>query len=678
MAKGKVLQTVVDISGEISPTLGKTIDGVSKKLSGISGTALAVGGAVGGIAVATGKAVLKAADYLVDLGKSFDSAYDAIRIGTGATGEALDALKGDMEAVYSSVPTTMEDAGQAIADFNTRLGLTGDELQGLSVQAIQVSDMLGEDLGKVIEGSSQAFQQWGIDSEDMADSMDYVFKVSQSTGMGFSSLMTNMQTFGPQLQDIGYSFEEAAALMGQLEKAGVNTEEVLAAMKKSVGVLAKQGIDAGVGLETFSEHIKNAKTEAEAAAIASELFGAKAGSSMAAAIRNGSLSVSDLTSQLEASQETISGAAEDTYDYAEKMQMFKQKAEVALAPMANTLFDGLNGVMDVAGSFLEKLMPLIQNVVEQAQPFVEEFLSGLIEALEEIVPVLLDVTSAILPILIDFIKQLLPPLLDMIKKLLPPLMQIVQMLLPVIAEILAKILPIVTEIISAILPVIVEILAELLPILMPILDIFISLLNDVVLPLLDPLLSLITAILPAIEPILRVVLESLKPVFDLLKLLAPILADIIGFIAQVVGWVAQGLNWVVNLIFGDSSGDVAEAAKVNGYATGGITNGLSIAGEDPRYPNEYIISLNPAYRSQNLAYWAEAGRMLNAGYSDFALGGASGGVTIDMGGITFAPNITVTGHADKGTIMAAIEEEYPEFLDMIEEYLVERGALVYA
>lgn len=118
--------------------------------------------------------------------------------------------------------------------------------------------------------------------------------------------------------------------------------------------------------------------------------------------------------------------------------------------------------------------------------------------------------------------------------------------------------------------------------------------------------------------------------------------------------------------------------KLPEFATGGITNGLSIAGEDPRFPNEYIISLNPAYRSQNLAYWAEAGRMLNADYSDFALGGGSGSVSIDMGGVTFAPNITVTGHADKGTIMQAIEEEYPEFLDMLEEFFAERGAFAYA
>ena len=157
------------------------------------------------------------------------------------------------------------------------------------------------------------------------------------------------------------------------------------------------------------------------------------------------------------------------------------------------------------------------------------------------------------------------------------------------------------------------------------------------------------------------------------------LGEIIGFIAEVVGWVAEGLNWVVKLIFGDSSGEIAETAKAEGYATGGITDGISIAGEDPRYPHEYIISLNPAYRTQNLSYWAEAGRMLGADSSDFTLGSsASYSSSVDLGGVTFAPNITITGVADKGTIMQAIEDEYPEFIDMLDEYLMSRGVTVYA
>lgn len=110
-------------------------------------------------------------------------------------------------------------------------------------------------------------------------------------------------------------------------------------------------------------------------------------------------------------------------------------------------------------------------------------------------------------------------------------------------------------------------------------------------------------------------------------------------------------------------------------AAGGFTNGVSIAGEAG---TEAVISFDPAHREENLSYWARAGRMLGADLSDFILGGSGSGTSIDMGGVNFAPNIIVQGNADKQTIMQAIEDEYPEFIDMLEEYLMGRRASVYA
>ena len=121
--------------------------------------------------------------------------------------------------------------------------------------------------------------------------------------------------------------------------------------------------------------------------------------------------------------------------------------------------------------------------------------------------------------------------------------------------------------------------------------------------------------------------------------------------------------------------NIPKIPEIPTFATGGFTNGVSIAGEAG---TEAIISFDSRYREANLSYWAQAGRMLGADASDFSLGGSGGGTVIDMGGVTFAPNITVTGHADKETIMQAIEDEYPEFVDMLEQWLIERGRLVYA
>lgn len=676
--KGKELQAVVNLTGSIDPSLGKAIESAQKKISGLNVKALAVGAAVGGIAVATGKAVVEAGKYLKDLGSQFDEAADAIRIGTGATGDALDGLLDDFDEVYKSVPTTMEDASKAIADYNTRLGLTGPQLQEISKQALQVSDMLGDDLGGVIEESSQAFQQWNIDAENMGGAMDYIFKVSQSTGMGFTDLMSNMQKFGPQLQEMGYSFETASALMGQLDKAGVNVEEVLGAMKKSVGALAKEGISASDGLAMYYEQIKNAGTAAEAASIASEIFGTKAGSTMAAAIRDGTLAVGDLTESLLENGETIAGAAEDTYDFAERLQIMKQGLEVALKPMANTVFDGLNKFMPVLQKLMEQIVPVISDAVEAAAPFVEEFLMGAANALEDVLPLISQLAADLLPILTQLMSTLLPPLLSLVQTLLPPLMQIVGAILPPIASLLSTILPMITQIVSAVLPVLVQIISALLPVITPLLEVALQIVNDVIMPLLPPLMQIVQALLPPLVSLLNLVMPILSPLLALLQPIASVLGTIADVIAKIVSFGSGVISKIAGLFGGGGGG-----GGVSGFATGGFTSGPSIAGEDPRYPTEAVISFNPAYRSENLEYWAKAGQMLGASNeSDYELlsGGSSTSVVYDLSGLSFSPQIKIEGDTDEDALIRKLRELEPEFIDFVLEALSRRegGAYVTA
>ena len=742
--KSRIMETIISIAGDISPTLGKTIDGVNKKLGGISDVALVTAASV----AAVGVAAVKASKYLLDLGSKFDSAADAIRIGTGATGEALDDLLADFDEVYKTVPTSMEDAGQAIADYNTRLGLTGKELQGLSAQAIQVSDMLGDDLGTVIEESSQAFQQWGIDSADMGGAMDYLFKVSQSTGMGFTDLSKNMQSYGAQLQSMGYSFEEAAALMGQLDKAGVNTEEVLGAMKKSVTTLAKDGISASKGLEMYVDNIKNAGSEAKAAAIASELFGARAGSTMAAAIRDGSLSVDELTKQLMASDETISGAAEDTYDFAEQLQLFKQRAEVALKPMANTVFDALNKLMPVVQLALERVMPVIENVVSVAAPLVENVVAWLAAELENLIPQIEAAVMWLVSLAQDglaFVKDNMDWLIPVVGGLTAAFVAYKAISMAVAAyeaiktAVLAtgattmSVATVATWALNAAMAVLTSPITLVIVAIGALVAAGVALwknwdtvkakavefgkkIGEIWGNIKNAIGNFITSIgekFPIIGGYLSGVWETVQKVFGNIK---GIFTGIIDFVKNIFAGNWKGAWDSIVQIFKNYWGGLLNIFKIpingiigainsvlraiNGFgfeipdwvpliggkkfalnipeipmlATGGFTNGPSIAGEAG---TEAVLSFDPAYREQNLSYWAQAGRMLGADLSDFALGARST-AGINMGGVTFAPNIVVNGRSDKESIMEAIEAEYPEFIDMLEEWLMGRREPVYA
>lgn len=704
----KIMEAIVSIAGQLDPSLQKAMAGASKQFGVIKKAAAVAGAATVSGMAAVATATVAATKQLYNLGIEFDGAIDTIRIGTGATGEALDALYADMKEVYKNVPTTMEDASAAIADYNTRLGLTGEPLQQLSQQAIQVSDMLGEDLSTTIEKSSKAFQQWEVDTNDMSNAMDYVFKVSQSTGTGFNDLMTNMQSYGAQLQEMGFGFDEAAVLIGQLDKAGVNTAEVLGAMKKSVSALAAEGISASEGLEVYYQGIMNAGTAAEATAIASEIFGTKAASTMSAAIRDGSLSITDLTESLKASTETISGAATDTYDFAEQFQLLKQNAQIALEPIATEIFnlanemmpylqDAFNQILPIISSFGDTLIPVLTDLGQQLFPIVTEALTQFGGMAEQFLPFVAQTISQIaafagmlLPILMEIAVAVMP----LIETVLQVIFDVLEQLMPVFSEIITSILPLIKELIIILVPIISQLFTALAPI--------ISLLTEVVSAILPPIVSLLNLLMPIIQYManifateLVIAMQALMPVIEVIVSLFSSLMDVVttifsslaGIVKEPINEIISFVNMAIEAINGISitvpdwvpgiGGQVFgfDIPTIPMLAAGGFTDGPSIAGEAG---TEAVISFDSAYRDDNLSYWAQAGRML--GVDDSFLGalesGNSSGSPIQLE-VTYSPHIEVHG-VDKQDVLEALKEREEEFMDMLEDMLGRIGGDQYS
>ena len=697
-SKSKVLSTIVSIAGEISPTLGKSIEALESKFEGVNVKALAVGASIGTIAVGTAAAVVKATKYLAELGDSYNSAVNDIAAGTGMVGQELNGMADVLKDVYgSNYAESMEDAAAGITAVYQATGLTEDALADTTKAAYALSETFGYYIAESARAAKAIMHNFGVSGEE---AMGLIAAGAQN-GLDYSGeLIDSINEYSVQFAKLGFSADDMFNIFQQgadsgawnLDKVGdavkefsirsidgsKTTTEAFEALGLNAGEMmatfAAGGDDASIAFQGVLGALMDMDDQVQRDAIGVKLFGTQwedLGTDAMAAL-------ADINDEAYNTEDALGKINEVKYDNLEDaFNAVKRQAEVSLLPMAATIADAFVAIAPVIGTLFEKLGPIITQVTDMAMPFVTEFLDGMIAAAEMAMPMILELASSILPLLGTFISQLLPPLLDLVMQLIPPVMQIVQALLPALSSILLSILPILTQILSVVLPVIVDLISQLLPLLTPILDVAIMLLNDVVMPLLEPIMMLVQSLLPVIQPLLTLILGALQPVFDLLGPLAEVLGVVIGWISQIVGWVAKGLTWVVDLIFGDSSGEIADAAKVNGYATGGFTNGLSIAGEDPRYPREAVISFNPAYRAQNLSYWAQAGRMLGADAADYSLGGSSGGAYIDFGGVSFAPNITVQGNADKESIMEAIEAEYPEFIDMLEEFLMQRSVTAY-
>lgn len=382
---------VVEFLGK-DTSLGRTAEGVERKTSKVGGQ-LAKFGKVAAAGLAAGAAAAGVA--LFKIGSTFDDAYDTIRVGTGATGDALKGLQDDFKQVAANVPASMEDVSTSIADLNTRLGLSGKPLQELSGQMLNLSRITGTDLGTNIESVSRAFGDWGIETDDMAGAMDKLFRASQATGPSVDKIASAMTKYGSPLRQLGFDFEQTAALIGKFEKEGVNTGLVLGSMRQALGKMAREGEPAQETLERVTKEIKNAGSVSEANAKALELFGARAGPDMAAAIREGRFELGDLYKTVKSGTETITKASDDTASFSEKWQMLKNRALIALEPLAIRVFDAIGNGMD-------KLLPALSR-------FSAYFSANIAPAIARVIPHVRAFG--------DYLGKVLPPIFEQVRSL---------------------------------------------------------------------------------------------------------------------------------------------------------------------------------------------------------------------------------------------------------------------
>lgn len=334
-------------------------------------------------ALAGGAALAGAGVLALKFGSDFDSAFNTIRIGTGATGDALEGLKGDFKETFRGVPDSMATVATATADLNTRLGLTGPPLQQMTRQFLDLARITGTDVATAIAAGTRAFGDWSIATKEQSGAMDFLFKVSQTTGIGIDKLMTQIVTFGAPLRQMGFDFEQAAILTAKWEKEGVNAEAIFGALKIGVANFAKAGIPANEGLRAFIEEIQRLGPSAEATTLAIEVFGSRAGPDMVAAVLEGRFAIEDLEATVAASGETIAAAAEDTLRWQDKLAILKNTILVKLEPV-------LTGLVDKLGEFSNWL-------IEVGLPMTEEFVEQLREELRPAVEFLKDAFEFLRP-----------------------------------------------------------------------------------------------------------------------------------------------------------------------------------------------------------------------------------------------------------------------------------------
>ena len=369
---GKSAILAVKIISDAKPAIegfkqtADSADGLGGKLAAIGPGALAVGGAVIAGVVAVGK-------ELYDLGSRFDEVADTIRVGTGATGEALDGLVDVAHGVATTIPTSFEQAGTTVADVNTRLGLTGDTLQTVASQYLEAGRILGSEVD--ISTTSAAFSAFGIEGEAVSGALDELFQVSQATGVGMNELASSAQKNAGAMQELGFGFEDSVRMIGVFDKAGIDADATLGAMRKGLLDIAQPGEDVQATFKRVTGEIQGYIDAGDSAAALNEaknIFGAKGADQMVQAIQTGVLSMDDLTAATGQTQDTILGVGQETMDAAEKWEILKNRGLEALEPLASGVFDFVGDALGAVLDWLDTadFTPLM-NAFSALQPAID-------------------------------------------------------------------------------------------------------------------------------------------------------------------------------------------------------------------------------------------------------------------------------------------------------------------
>lgn len=291
-----------------------------------------------------------------------DEGLDTIITKTGASGDQMEEFEKIYRDLGGSMAVELPKVGEAIGEVNTQLGFQGKALEEASKQAIEFSEINGQDITSSVLNAKQVLSAYSLENDKFANVLDTVTVVAQATGQSTSDLLKKVTDGAPQVKALGLSFEQGATLIGNFEKAGVDSSAALSSLSKAAVNYAKDGKTLSQGLQETVDKIKNSKNETEQLTLASDIFGSKAAPRMVDAIKRGALNFDEMAKAAENSAGAVTSTYENTLDPIDQFTVAQNNLSFVMADFGSVIAEVLAPMLQTVSDVLQVIANAFSNL----------------------------------------------------------------------------------------------------------------------------------------------------------------------------------------------------------------------------------------------------------------------------------------------------------------------------
>jgi TP901 family phage tail tape measure protein len=313
--------------------------------------------------------VKEIAEAAMDMAESFDEANAAVVEGTGATGDALEDLNQQAQDAFGRIANANQDlTGMAgiLAELNTRFGVTGDDAEDLTVKVANFAQHTGTDGVRAVDSMANIMKRWGLDISDADGLMDDLTTANQACQLSVDQLAGYLSNNSVQFQELGYSTEDALAMLISLSDGGANVGTIMGSLTKAVSNLSDVTDDVPGAFQDAIKAIEESGSVSEAlqaqvgdtGKTVEEIFGKKAAQELAANVQNGNFAIDQWTEALE----NNSGALDQTTEDATTMQdAWSQASNNVSLALGQTLSPAISDAVIKVSEVISKVAQVVQD-----------------------------------------------------------------------------------------------------------------------------------------------------------------------------------------------------------------------------------------------------------------------------------------------------------------------------